>query len=136
MKKERTIKFNEWTAVAILIFLFVVALSGCATSTPVTVEKRVEHLNLFHPPLPDGVHLDEVKWLVLTPKLMQKYLNDLKVGKAAPMVIYAITPDGYEALSGNVAELKRYIKGQKAIIMYYRNLDKKPEAKPKKEITK
>lgn len=37
-----------------------------------------------------------------------------------PFVVFAVTPSGYQALSTNLQEIKRYIAQQKEIIYYYR----------------
>lgn len=121
----------------LLISAIALSLSGCFSSTPVKpvqVEYRTKTVPVFHPPLPDGVSMGQVKWKVLTPAIMEEYLRDLKAGKAPVIVFYGITPKGYETLAGNIAELKRYIKQQKAIIMYYRkNLKEMAAPEPPKQ---
>lgn len=106
--------------------LGITILSGCSFGrkpevAPVVVERRTAPIKVFHPPLPDPVILNEFKWKVLTPELLDSYLKDLKAGKAPRVVWYAITPEGYEVLAGNVAVLRRYIKEQQAVILYYRS---------------
>ena len=80
--------------------------------------------------------MSDFKWKVLTPEIMQQYLQDLEEGKAPRVVWYAITPEGYEALADNVAVLKRFIKEQRAIILYYRDNYTEvviPESEPAKD---
>ena len=55
---------------------------------------------------------------------MQIYLDDLNAGKAPVDAYYGLTPKGYENLSTNIAEIKRYIRQTISIIEYYRGLDK------------
>jgi|TARA_R100001129_G_scaffold157802_1_gene121298 predicted transcriptional regulator len=55
---------------------------------------------------------------------MQEYLDDLNEGSAPSNAFYGLTSKGYENLSGNMAEVKRYIRQALSIIEYYRKLDK------------
>lgn len=112
---------------SIIIILILLLLPGCALFggkpdpvIPIQVEKRVQPIPVFHPPLPEGVAWQEVKWRVLTPETMAEYLKDLEEGNAPVDAWYSITPATYEALSQNVAELKRYIIQQNALLIYYR----------------
>ncbi|MBO90225.1 MAG: hypothetical protein CMP14_11935 [Rickettsiales bacterium] len=54
---------------------------------------------------------------------MQEYLDALEVGNAPVDAYYGLTPKGYENLSTNIAEVKRYIRQALSIIKYYRDLD-------------
>jgi hypothetical protein len=68
---------------------------------------------------------------------MEEYLDDLDKGEAPVIVYYALTPQGYKALSENMAVLKRYIKESRAILAYYRKNLKRmappPEPVPPKK---
>jgi len=108
-----------------IIFL-ALALTGCGSLgrkpqvAPIVIEKRVQGIPVFHPPLPDPIKLKDVTWKVLTPDIVEEYLKDLKSGTAPTMVWYGLTPQEYKDLAEDMAILKRYIKEQKAIIEYYR----------------
>ena len=114
----------------IIVLLSALLLTGCLGSirpkvAPIVIEQRVASIPVFHPPLPDKISLRDFKWTVLTPKLMQEYLTDLEAGNAPIVIWYGITPDGYKSLAENIAILRRYIKEQQAIILYYRDNLKK-----------
>lgn len=113
----------------IIVLLSALLLAGCGSIRPqvkpIIVESRVATIPVFHPPLPDKISLRDFKWTVLTPKLMQEYLTDLEAGSAPVVIWYGITPDGYKSLAENIAILRRYIKEQQAIILYYRDNLKK-----------
>jgi len=79
---------------------------------------------MYHPPLPNKVISMPVEWKVLTPDTMEEYLADLKKGEAPSQAYYGLTNKGYENLSNNIAEVKRYIRQTLSIIEYYRELDK------------
>ena len=110
----------------IIIIALVLTLSGCSMFgktkpvLPVKVEKRVQPIPVFHPPLPESVTWQEVKWKVLTPEMMQEYIDDVEAGEAPAMAWYALTPEGYRALSENVGDIQRWIKQSNALLYYYR----------------
>ena len=115
---------------ALLVLLLLV--SGCSvfggksipTVNPievVTIEKKAP---VYHPPLPNAIEGYPVHWTVLNPQLMEEYLTDLEEGNAPTNVWYSLTTKGYENLSSNMAEIKRYLRQTLSILKYYRELDK------------
>ena len=122
----------------ILIFLVLLLVSGCSILgssrdipevAPVEVVTIVKKAPTYHPPLPNQIDPVPVEWTVLNSALMQEYLDDLNEGNAPTNVWYALTTKGYENLSTNMAEVKRYLRQTLNILKYYRELDKEePEA--------
>ena len=122
----------------ILIFLVLLLVSGCSILgskrdipevAPVEVVTVVKKAPIYHPPLPNQIDPVPVEWTVLTPELMQEYLDDLNEGNAPTNAWYSLTTKGYENLSTNMAEVKRYLRQALSILKYYRELDKEePEA--------
>jgi len=88
----------------------------------ITVEKAAP---VYHPPLPNQITAMPVEWKVLTPDTMGEYLSDLEKGEAPSQAFYGLTNKGYENLSNNIAEIKRYIRQLLSINEYYRNLNQK-----------
>tara|TARA_R110002020_G_scaffold13250_18_gene47827 strand:- start:2864 stop:3274 length:411 start_codon:yes stop_codon:yes gene_type:complete len=86
----------------------------------ITVEKPAP---MYHPPLPENVYPAEIKWKVLNPEVMREYVNNYDNGDAPAMAYYGLTSQGYENLSNNMADIKRYIRQTLAIIKYYRDND-------------
>jgi len=62
---------------------------------------------------------------------MQEYLDDLEDGNAPTNAWYALTTKGYENLSTNMADVKRYLRQVISILKYYREIDKKEEDEDK-----
>ncbi len=119
--------------IKILIFLTLLLVSGCSILgskrdipevKPVEVVTIVKEAPTYHPPLPNQIDPVPVEWTVLNPELMQEYLDDLNEGNAPTNVWYALTTKGYENLSTNMAEVKRYLRQMLNILKYYRELDK------------
>jgi hypothetical protein len=114
------------------ILILTALLSGCSVLesrfTPpevrpveiVTVQKSAP---IYHPPLPNQITAMPVEWKVLTPDTMKEYLEDLSKGEAPAQAFYGLTNKGYENLSNNMAEVKRYIRQLLSINEYYRELD-------------
>jgi len=115
-----------------LLFLALLLVSGCSilgSSRDIPEVKPVEVLTVvkkaptYHPPLPNQIDPVPVEWTVLNPELMQEYLDDLNEGNAPTNAWYALTTKGYENLSTNMAEVKRYLRQVLSILKYYRELD-------------
>ena len=124
--------------IKILTFLVLLLVSGCSILgskrdipevAPVEVVTVVKKAPIYHPPLPNQIDPVPVEWTVLTPELMQEYLDDLNEGNAPTNAWYSLTTKGYENLSTNMAEVKRYLRQALSILKYYRELDKEePQA--------
>ena len=114
------------------LLLILLLVSGCSMFgssrdipevAPVEVVTVVKKAPTYHPPLPNEIDPVPVEWTVLNPELMQEYLDDLKEGNAPTNVWYALTTRGYENLSTNMAEVKRYLRQVLSILKYYKELD-------------
>jgi DNA-binding PadR family transcriptional regulator len=90
---------------------------------PVEVVTVVQKAPMYHPPLPNTISSLPIEWTILNPELMQEYLDDLEEGNAPTNAWYALTPKGYENLSVNMSEVKRYLRQIISIVKYYRDLD-------------
>tara|TARA_R100000544_G_scaffold35539_1_gene22952 strand:- start:2541 stop:2912 length:372 start_codon:yes stop_codon:yes gene_type:complete len=113
----------------IVISLFIV-LGGCSLlpkAQPVEVRTIAEIPPMYHPPLPMEIQGVNVKWKILTPDIMEEYLQLVKDGKASAMPYYALTTKEYQNLSVNLAEITRYTKNILSIVEYYREYDKPKE---------
>ena len=120
------------SSMKILLFLTLLLVSGCSILgssrdipevKPVEVVTVVKKAPIYHPPLPNQINPVPVEWTVLNPELMQEYLDDLNEGNAPTNVWYGLTTKGYENLSTNMAEVKRYLRQVLSILKYYRELD-------------
>ena len=117
-----------------LVLLILILYNGCSwrgsegpSVEPIEVRTLEIPATRYHPPLPSQVSFTEVKWKVLTPNTMEQYLADLEAGEASVSAYYGLTTQGYENLSNNIADLKRYLSQLKSIVKYYREIDEKPE---------
>ena len=127
--KQSPIRINLMKLSLLLILLLVSGCSMFGSSrdipevAPVEVVTVVKKAPTYHPPLPNEIDPVPVEWTVLNPELMQDYLDDLNEGNAPTNVWYALTTKGYENLSTNMAEVKRYLRQVLSILKYYKELD-------------
>ena len=73
-----------------------------------------------------------VDWYVITEENLEEKIQEIN-SKTGNVVVFAITPKGYENLALGIAELRRYVKDQQAIIGYYEEALSPPEEKPATE---
>jgi hypothetical protein len=78
---------------------------------------------------PKPVALSPVEWFIVTEENLEEFILDFKKVNTE-FVVAAMTIKGYENLSLNVAELRRYINQQKSLIVYYEDSVKPKEETP------
>jgi hypothetical protein len=61
----------------------------------------------------------DFQWIVLTKDNFSEIMKDIET-KDQSIVLFAVTPQGYQNLSLSVAELRKFILQQQAIIMAYK----------------
>ena len=104
-------------------------MSGCSLMkieplpTPEPVIKTVTEyktLEIFQPPLPSKIDLQDVKFFIVTEKNFEEQIVRIRKMQDGTFVLFGITPQDYENMAYNLQELRRYIRQQKEIIIYYR----------------
>jgi len=93
--------------------------SGCASVEP-TVVVKTDYVVKDIPiqPRPKAMSLHRVKFYAVTPENMEEFLQRFEE-ESGTTVFFAMSVPDYENMSMNVAELRRYINQQKALIVYY-----------------
>ena len=103
----------------ILVSSLLLLTSGCASVEPQVVLKTdyvVKDIPIQ--PRPKPLNLHRVKWHAVTPENMEEFLARFEE-ESGINVFFAVSVPDYENMSLNVAELRRYINQQKALIVYY-----------------
>ncbi len=97
-------------------------LAGCLGSrTPeaeVVVTTEYQEQNIPIQERPKKVEFPPVDWFVITEENLDAKLEEINT-KTGNVVLFTITPKGYENLAIGIADLRRYVKDQQAIIAYY-----------------
>ena len=84
----------------------------------ITEEVRTE---IYHPPLPQEVRLEDMRWMVLTKDNIDEQIAEAEKLLGGEFVVFAMIPTDYENFAWNIQELRRFIRQQKEIILYYRD---------------
>lgn len=68
----------------------------------------------------DQLRMKEVQWVLITPDNFEEKVAEIeKTGR--PVVLFALTDEGYENISMNFSSIRAFIQQQKAIIAAYEN---------------
>jgi type IV pilus biogenesis protein CpaD/CtpE len=98
------------------------SITGCASTTaPIQVDTKPVQLTIIQPAPPAPVSLSEVTVSVVTAETLDAFITRAKAEQGTDNPVFVVVSvKGYENLSLNIAELKRYILQQQQIIAYYR----------------
>jgi hypothetical protein len=100
-------------------------LAGCNETTKVLDKPvLVERAELILPPTMP-INQADMKWIIITPENYAAKAQELS-GKG-DVVLFALTSQGYQALSMNVAELRKHIQQQNAVIAAYKEYYKQEQ---------
>ena len=111
--------FNSKPILVSSLVLLTALSSGCATIEPEVVVKTdyvVKDIPIQPQPKPLTLH--RVKFYAVTPENLEEFLQTFEE-ESGVTVFFAMSVPDYENMSLNVAELRRYINQQKAVILYY-----------------
>lgn len=109
---------------ATVLGLFFLA-SGCATKPLEVTVAPIEKPALVLPGV-DPVDMRDIKWMIVTPENAAAVFEQLTKNGTNP-VLFALTDDGYQALSLNFADIQRYINDKNAAIIGYKEYYEKPK---------
>ena len=114
-------------------------LGGCSLLQPqplpvpepiIKTVTEYKSLEIYQPPLPKAIDLQDVEFFVVTEKNFDEQVSKLEKLQDGTYVLFGLTPQDYENMAYNLQELRRYIRQQKEIIIYYEKTVKvKPEEK-------
>ena len=117
----------------ILSSLALLTLGGCSILQPeplpapepiIKTVTEYKTLEIYQPQLPKEIDLQDVEFFVVTEKNLEEQVAKIRKMQDGNFVIFAMTPQDYENMAFNLQELRRYIRQQKEIIIYYRDATK------------
>lgn len=85
----------------------------------ITVTEKIP-LRIYQPPLPQEIDLLNVNFFVITEENYEEKKTEIEKILDGNFVVFALTPDGYEKMAENFQEVRRYVRQQKELIIYYR----------------
>jgi hypothetical protein len=126
---------GKWKQLLVLTLL-TSSLTGCASlfggSKPAPEPIVVTQTELVYRQLPiqarpKPVRLYDIQFYAVTKRNLDEFLERFEK-ENGDIVFFAISVPDYENISLNMAELRRFIESQNAILLYYEeNVNKKPE---------
>lgn len=117
----------------ILSSVALLTLGGCSMLQPeplpapepiIKTVTEYKTLEIYQPQLPKQIDLQDVEFFVVTEKNLEEQVARIQKMQDGNFVIFAMTPQDYENMAFNLQELRRYIRQQKEIIIYYRDATK------------
>mgnify|MGYP003308571711 FL=1 len=87
---------------------------------PVKVITEEVKMEIYQPPLPQEIKMEDVNWFVITKNNYEESVAKVEKLLGGEFVVFALTPTGYEAMAYKLQEIRRFIRQQKEIILYYR----------------
>ncbi len=101
---------------------FTIALLTISACSPPVREINISAKPVEKPelvlPKSDRLNTRDVEWVVITPENFQEVVSKLSA-KGKPLVFFALTDEGYEAMALNLSDLRGFIQQQQAIIVAY-----------------
>ena len=96
-------------------------LSGCSSVKELIVTKpEIVERPAINIELPRPVQSYPLEFIIITKDNAETKFKELEAS-GSDVVVFALTDDGYKALSLSVAELRRYIQQQNAVIKAYKD---------------
>ena len=114
---------------SLLLSLITISLVGCSSMGGSREPRQIPEVkviteevqtHIYHPPLPQEVRLEDIRWMVLTKDNLEEQIAEAEDLLAGDFVVFAMIPTDYENFAWNIQELRRFIRQQKEIILYYR----------------
>ena len=105
-----------------IAILSVLLIAACAstppkTETPIVIKKVEVAKPAPIVPSVDQLRLRDVTWIVITPENIDAKFKEIKTGD---IVLFALTPDGYQNLALNMSDVRSNIEQYKQIIAIYK----------------
>ncbi len=127
---------------SLLLSLITISLVGCSSMGGSREPRQIPEVKviteevsttIYHPPLPQEVRLEDIRWMVLTKDNLEEQIAEAEKLLGGEFVVFAMIPTDYENFAWNIQELRRFIRQQKEIILYYREATGAGELDEKEE---
>jgi hypothetical protein len=128
LKERKTVNVKNLSIAFSVILLSGCSLFGREPVQPIQVETKFVERTRLELREPEPLKLSKITWFVITPENIVDVFEELKYNNY-DLVLFGLPDDGYENLSMNMAELRKYIIQQKSIIAAYKDYYE-PEPEP------
>ena len=121
--------------IALASVLTIVVSIGCSIlpkteytpPPPVKVITEEVKTEIYHPRLPDEIEIENVQFFIINKDNYDQKVEEVEELLGGNFAVFALTPTGYESMAYNLQEIRRFIRQQKEIILYYRKATKGDE---------
>ena len=108
----------------LLVALLVLTLTGCSMfrkpEEVVVTNTVIQAPNIPLQSSPRPINMIDIKWYTVTTDNIDEFEKNFE-NDNGDLVFFAISVPHYQNLSLNLAEIRRYIEQQQAVIIYYEN---------------
>ncbi len=94
-------------------------INACSSVKPVKVSTEPVARTPLSLSVPDPLNLDFPGWIVITPDNVDQVFKELAKNNQN-IVLFALTPNGYEQLTIDLAKIKNLINEQRTILLEYK----------------
>ena len=103
----------------LILLTLTISLSACSR-TPREIDYTPQPIDRPELILPvsDELRLSKIDWIIITPDNAAEEFDKIKAS-GKPVVVYALTNSGYEALALDMAKILKKLSEQNAIIVAY-----------------
>lgn len=112
------------------VVLLAVTLAGCASTEKLVVQPQIVERPKLEVPSPAPVNQLPFEWVIITKENAEQKFKEIE-SRGGVVTLMALTPQGYQNLSMNVSELRRYIQQQQAVIAALKRYYEAPANEPK-----
>ena len=102
-----------------VILSVLLVASACSTTPKTIIQTKIITKTIPAIERPRPVVMNDVKFYVVTEDTLDDFIAEFKKANAGELVFVATNVKGYENISLNLADIKRYLKQQNEIIVYY-----------------
>ena len=105
--------------------MFYYILGGCSLLQPqplpapepiIKTVTEYKTLEIYQPPLPKAIDLQDVEFFVITEKNFEEQVKKLEKMQSGTYVLFGITPQDYENMAYNLQELKGTLASKKKLL--------------------
>ena len=110
---------HKSTMNVLILLTLTISLSACSR-TPREIDYTPQPIDRPELILPvsDELRLSKIDWIIITPDNATEEFDKIKAS-GKPVVVYALTNSGYEALALDMAKILKKLSEQNAIIVAY-----------------
>jgi len=120
--------------VKLLLAVLLLSLGvSCAKQKPIEIQTVAVEKTPLNLSAPEPIKTRKVTWFIITPENYVEIFSKLEKQKT-DLVLFGLTDTGYQNISLNMAEIKRFIAEQDAIIKQYKKYYETKENKKPREL--